>query len=127
KGAMITHESLAVQAELLRAAWGWREDDTLLHALPLHHLHGLGISLPTSLPAGGTTRMLPRFDARRVWDELGRGVTAWMGVPTMYQKLFEAFDSADASTRERWSAGAARLRVATSGSAALPVTLAERW
>ncbi|UQA61599.1 AMP-binding protein [Polyangium aurulentum] len=129
KGAMITHANVAMQALLLREAWGWREDDLLLHALPLHHLHGLGISLMTSVLAGGSTRMLPKFDARRVWDEFSgpRPPSAWMAVPTMYQKLFEAFDAADEATRARWAEGAKRLRIATSGSAALPVTLAERW
>lgn len=128
KGAMITHRNVDVQAAILRSAWGWRENDRLLHALPLHHLHGLGISLLTSLLAGGTTKMLPRFDARRVWDTFAtENPTAWMAVPTMYQRLFEAFDSADAETRARWAEGARRLRLATSGSAALPVTLAERW
>ena len=128
KGARLTHANVVTQASLLHAAWGYRDDDTLLHALPLHHLHGLGISLLTSLLAGARSRMLPRFDARRVWDELaGGGITVWMAVPTMYQKLFEAFDAADEPTRVRWSAGARRLRLATSGSAALPVKLAARW
>ncbi|MFT3774443.1 MAG: AMP-binding protein [Minicystis sp.] len=128
KGAMITHDNVFVQASLLHSAWGYRDDDSLLHALPLHHLHGLGISLLTSVLAGARSRMLPRFDARRVWDELARGgVTVWMAVPTMYQKLIEAFDAADAATQARWAAGARALRLATSGSAALPVTLAARW
>jgi malonyl-CoA/methylmalonyl-CoA synthetase len=128
KGAMITHANLAIQGELVGTAWGYRREDTLLHALPLHHLHGLGISILTSLFAGARVRMLPRFDARRVWEEIaGGGVTVWMAVPTMYQKLFEAYDAADAATQARWAAGAARLRLATSGSAALPVTLAARW
>jgi malonyl-CoA/methylmalonyl-CoA synthetase len=128
KGARLTHDNVFVQASLLHAAWGYREDDTLLHALPLHHLHGLGISLLTSLLAGAQARMLPRFEARRVWEELARGgVTVWMAVPTMYQKLVEAFDAADAATQARWAAGARALRLATSGSAALPVTLAARW
>ncbi|APR83237.1 O-succinylbenzoic acid--CoA ligase [Minicystis rosea] len=128
KGAMITHENVFVQASLLHAAWGYSVDDTLLHALPLHHLHGLGISLLTSLLAGARARMLPKFEARRVWEELARGgVSVWMAVPTMYQKLIEAFDAADAATQARWAAGARALRLATSGSAALPVTLAARW
>jgi malonyl-CoA/methylmalonyl-CoA synthetase len=127
KGARITHANAAVQAALLHDAWGWSPADTLVHALPLHHLHGLGISLLTSLLAGGATRMLPRFDAERVWDELGRGATAWMAVPTMYQKLVEAFDAAGPASRDRWATAARALRLATSGSAALPVTLAERW
>jgi len=128
KGARITHENLAVQGELLRAAWGYRDDDALLHALPLHHLHGLGISLLTTLLAGARARMLPRFEARRVWEALaGGGITVWMAVPTMYQKLLEAFDAEGPATQARWAAGARGLRLATSGSAALPVTLAARW
>jgi malonyl-CoA/methylmalonyl-CoA synthetase len=128
KGAMITHENVAHQAELLREAWAVTPDDVLLHALPLHHLHGLGISLCTALLAGATIRMLPRFDAARVWEEMAAGrATLWMAVPTMYQKLFEALDAAPPHTAERWKRGAAGLRLATSGSAALPVRLAERW
>lgn len=129
KGAMITHANIEVQAAILREAWGFGEEDRLLHALPLHHLHGLGISLLTTLLAGASARMLPRFDARRVWEAFSgpNGPTVWMAVPTMYQKLFEVFDAAGAETRARYAEGARALRLATSGSAALPVTLAERW
>jgi len=129
KGAMITHANVDVQAAILREAWAFGPADRLLHALPLHHLHGLGISLLTTLLSGAAARMLPRFDARRVWEEFSgtNPPTVWMAVPTMYQKLFEAFDAADAETQARFTMGAKRLRLATSGSAALPVTLAERW
>lgn len=128
KGAMLTHENLAVQAALLREAWGLTPEDTLLHALPLHHMHGIAIALLSALLAGARVRMLPRFDARRIWGELAEGrATVWMAVPTMYQKLFEALDAVDEPTRAHWSSGAARLRLATSGSSALPVTLAARW
>jgi malonyl-CoA/methylmalonyl-CoA synthetase len=128
KGARITHANVFVQASLLHEAWGMSDADTLLHALPLHHLHGLGISLLNALLAGASARMLPRFDAHRVWEEMARGgVSVWMAVPTMYQKLVEAFDGADAASRDRWAKGARALRLATSGSAALPVTLASRW
>ncbi|XXX75369.1 AMP-binding protein [Sorangium sp. So ce134] len=125
KGALLTHRNLAVQAELLGAAWGFSEHDALLHALPLHHLHGVVIALTTSLLAGSATRMLPRFDAQRVAAEIARrAATAFMAVPTMYQRLFEQLDRGDAPG---FAAGARALRLATSGSAALPVTLAERW
>ncbi|WP_437688062.1 AMP-binding protein [Sorangium sp. So ce176] len=125
KGALLTHRNLAVQAELLRAAWGFSEQDVLLHALPLHHLHGVAIALTTSLLAGSATRMLPRFDAQRVAAEIARrSATAVMAVPTMYQRIFEHVDRGGAP---EFAAGARALRLATSGSAALPVTLAERW
>jgi malonyl-CoA/methylmalonyl-CoA synthetase len=126
KGALITHENLAATARLLARAWQWGEDDVLLHALPLHHLHGLGIALFTSLLGGGATRMLARFDAARIWDELG-GASVLMGVPTMHKKLLDALDAADPETRARWTKHAAGLRLVTSGSAALPATVGERW
>jgi malonyl-CoA/methylmalonyl-CoA synthetase len=126
KGAVITHENLTVQQELLAAAWEFHADDVLLHALPLHHMHGLAIALLTALGIGATTRMLPAFDARRLWDEMGTS-TVLMAVPTMYARLLAAFDEADPPTRARWTSSARGLRLATSGSAALPTTLAERW
>ncbi|MBX3261599.1 MAG: AMP-binding protein [Labilithrix sp.] len=125
KGAVLTHENIGVQQALVGRAWGFSESDVLLHALPLHHMHGLAIALLTAIGAGAAAR-LRAFDARAVWDEMANA-TVFMGVPAMYHRLFLAFDAATDEERARWSASAAKLRLATSGSAALPVTLAERW
>jgi malonyl-CoA/methylmalonyl-CoA synthetase len=125
KGAVLSHANLAIQQRLVGEAWGFGAGDTLLHALPLHHMHGLAIALLTALGAGATTRTA-HFDAPAIW-ELMKDATVFMGVPAMYHRLFVALDAADEATRARWSAHAAALRLATSGSAALPVTLAERW
>jgi malonyl-CoA/methylmalonyl-CoA synthetase len=126
KGALITHANLAYVAELVGAAWRWSKDDVLLHTLPLHHLHGLGISLFVSLLAGGKSKMMARFDAERVWNAIG-SATVLMGVPTMHKKLLDALDTADAATCARWKADAKKLRLVTSGSAALPASVGERW
>jgi malonyl-CoA/methylmalonyl-CoA synthetase len=125
KGAVLTHANLAVQQTLLREAWGVTRDDVLLHALPLHHMHGLCIALLTALGARATTHTT-HFDAPAIWDAM-HDATSFMAVPAMYHRLFAAFDAAPEATRARWSENAQRLRLATSGSAALPVTLAERW
>lgn len=125
KGAVISHRNLATQQDLLREAWGFGAGDTLLHTLPLHHMHGLAIALLTALGASASVRMLP-FDARATWDAM-EGATVFMAVPTMYAKLFGAFDAASPEEQARWTRAARNLRLATSGSAALPVTLAERW
>jgi malonyl-CoA/methylmalonyl-CoA synthetase len=53
--------------------------------------------------------------------------TVLMAVPTIHAKLFAALDAADASTREAWTEHARALRLVTSGSAALPVTVGDRW
>lgn len=125
KGALISQGNLESVARLLRSAWQWSADDVLLHCLPLHHLHGLGIALLTSLLSGSTTRLLEKFDGPRMWEEMARA-SVLMGVPTMHKKLLDAFDAADAETRARWARHAAALRLVTSGSAALPSTVGER-
>ncbi|HEX3771422.1 MAG TPA: AMP-binding protein [Polyangiaceae bacterium] len=125
KGAVITHANLARQQELLAEAWSWSAGDVLLHVLPLHHLHGLGIALLTAMGAGAAAHFLP-FDARATWEAMPRA-TVFMGVPTIHTKLLAALDEADAPTRDRWIAGARGLRLVTSGSAALPVRVGERW
>jgi len=126
KGAVLSHGNLAIQQELLREAWGLRDGDALLHALPLHHMHGLCIAMLSCLGAGASIRMLPAFDAARIWNDM-ESSTVFMGVPTMHKKLFEALDSAGNTLRARWVHNARNLRLLTSGSAALPVTLAARF
>ena len=39
--------------EVLLRAWGWQADDRLLHALPLHHVHGIVNALLCPLRIGG--------------------------------------------------------------------------
>jgi malonyl-CoA/methylmalonyl-CoA synthetase len=120
KGAVLTHANLGTQQALLAEAWGLVSSDVLLHALPLHHMHGLCIALLSCLGAGATIRMLPAFDAERIFREMERS-TVFMAVPTMYKKLL------DAPLPGALLQNARKLRLATSGSSALPVTLAERW
>ncbi len=125
KGAVLSHGNIATQLTMVASAWELCERDVLLHALPLHHMHGLVVALLTALGAGAQVK-LRAFEAPRIWNEM-REATLFMGVPAMYHRLFAAFDAADAPTREAWAQHAKALRLATSGSAALPVTLAERW
>jgi malonyl-CoA/methylmalonyl-CoA synthetase len=72
--------------------------------------------------------MLPRFDARAVWERFTRGdLTLFMAVPTIYSKLISAWEGASADERAAWSSAASRLRLMVSGSAALPARVLERW
>ncbi len=125
KGAVLTRENIRVQAALLRDAWSVTPDDTLLHALPLHHMHGLAIALVNALFAGASVHML-RFSVREILSAM-KDATIFMGVPTMYAKLFLGLDAADADDLRSLGPHARALRLATSGSAALPVTLGERF
>ncbi|HUP20308.1 MAG TPA: acyl-CoA synthetase, partial [Gemmatimonadota bacterium] len=128
KGVVLTHAHLEAQVGSLVEAWAWSPDDRLLHALPLHHTHGIVNGLLCALRAGATCDHLARFDASEAWAAFAaRPVTLFMGVPTMYVRLIRAWEEAPPETRAAWTAAAAGQRVMISGSAALPVTVFERW
>jgi malonyl-CoA/methylmalonyl-CoA synthetase len=128
KGVVSTHGGLAAQMQSLLAAWRWRRSDRILLTLPLHHVHGIVNVLGCSLAAGATCVVHPSFDARRVWESFASDrLTLYMGVPTMYFRLIQAWDGAAEGDRERWSAAARGLRLMVSGSAALPERVLERW
>lgn len=128
KGAVTTHAILAAQIRSVVEAWSIDARDRIVHALPLHHLHGILNALCAMLWAGATCEMLPRFDADALWERLASGrVTLFMGVPTMYAKLTHTWDAAPELRRIAWSTGARALRLMVSGSAALPVAQLERW
>ena len=127
KGALATHRNLAAQTTALTAAWGWTASDRILHTLPLHHVHGVVNALACALWSGATCEFGSPAPAP-TWDRLASGrITLFMSVPTVYARLVRAWEDAPASTRRRWSRGAARLRLMVSGSAALPVATLERW
>jgi malonyl-CoA/methylmalonyl-CoA synthetase len=125
KGVRLSHAAVAATVASLETAWRWRADDRLLHVLPLHHTHGLIVAALGALWAGAEARFAP-FDAWSIWEALGE-VTVFMAVPTIYVKLVEAFRAAPVEARARWAARAARLRLFTSGSAALPASLLEEF
>ena len=86
KGAMLTHANLSSNAQVLHAAWGFREGDVLLHMLPIFHTHGLFVACHTSLLNGSPMLFCPRFDPAEARRLLPRA-TVFMGVPTFYARL----------------------------------------
>ncbi|MGH8975552.1 MAG: class I adenylate-forming enzyme family protein [Acidimicrobiia bacterium] len=117
KGAALSHANLLATTEAVRLAWRWSPDDRLVLALPLFHLHGLGVGLHGTLLAGGSAVLLPRFDAGAVLDVArDHDATLFFGVPTMYSRLAASSRLAELS----------RLRLCVSGSAPLPPELFRR-
>ena len=91
KGAMLSHANLAAGAEALLEAWGWTSRDCLVLALPLFHMHGLGVGINGALTSGSPVVVLARFDVDAVLDarEAYDG-TLFFGVPTMYARFVES-------------------------------------
>ena len=128
KGVVSTHLNIEAQVTSLIQAWKWTADDYILHVLPLHHVHGIINILTCALWAGARCEILPRFDANEVWQRfIERDLSLFMAVPTVYVKLISAWETAPPDRQLQMSEACKRLRLMVSGSAALPVSVFERW
>jgi len=110
KGAMLTHRNLLSNAETLRNLWGWRQDDVLVHVLPIYHVHGLFVALHGALLVGAAVRFHRGFDPAATIADFARS-SVLMGVPTHYTRLLGEVGL----TREACAA----MRLFISGSAPL--------
>ncbi|MEX3014996.1 AMP-binding protein [Gymnodinialimonas hymeniacidonis] len=88
KGAMLTHDNLISNAKVLTDLWRFTRDDTLLHALPIFHTHGLFVATNVILCAGARMVFLPAFNVDALAHQLPR-CTAIMGVPTFYTRMLD--------------------------------------
>lgn len=128
KGVVITHAGITAQIASLVEAWQWRSDDRIPLFLPLYHIHGIVNVMSCCLWAGGRLEAFPKFDVetilRRITD---RRYTLFMAVPTIYGRIIEALTALPNDARRAATAGFGALRLAVSGSAALPATVHARW
>jgi long-chain acyl-CoA synthetase len=119
KGAVLTQLNLVMNAFVnAYTANHIVGDDVMLGCLPLFHTFGQTVALNGTFLVGGTLILQPRFapdEALALMVE--HGVTAFLGVPTMYMALLAAI-KAGAPVPER-------LRLAVSGGAPLPVSVLE--
>lgn len=131
KGCVTTHETITFQSNCLITAWKYTSSDHMIHVLPLHHIHGIINGLTACLLAGATVEMHPKFDPAVIWDRwCDKGSsTMFMAVPTVYSRLVDYFDSNIRSTDREDAArsGANALRLAVSGSAALPTPIKNKF
>ena len=56
--------------EGLVRAWQWSGSDTILHPLPLHHIHGIVNALYCPAYVGATVNFSQGFRAPQVWQEI---------------------------------------------------------
>ncbi|MBL8655723.1 MAG: malonyl-CoA synthase, partial [Alphaproteobacteria bacterium] len=118
KGAMLTHDNLVSNAETLIGYWRFTSADTLIHALPIYHTHGLFVASNVILFSGAKMIFLPKFDANDVLKRMAKATTL-MGVPTFYVRLLQA----PGLTKE----ATAGMRLFVSGSAPLLADTHREW
>ncbi|MBB4079616.1 malonyl-CoA/methylmalonyl-CoA synthetase [Lewinella aquimaris] len=128
KGVVTTHDNIRAQIVALVNAWEWSADDRILNILPLHHVHGIINVLSCALWSGASCEFLPRFGEEAIFERFLSGeINVFMAVPTIYFKLIGHYDSLPAHEQRKISAALSDFRLMVSGSAALPVSVLERW
>ena len=120
KGVVHARRAISSNLDGLAAAWGWTEQDTVVHALPLFHVHGLIVGVLGPLRRGGVVRHIGRFAVDVVAAEVTDGAILF-GVPTMYHRLAE-----EVAESQSLAADIGRAKLLVSGSAGLPVGVHQR-
>lgn len=116
KLAPLRHGDVQASVRSAMAAWRWRPDDVVVHALPMYHQHGLS-ALHAALLTGSSLHCLSKFDPERLVQEVRRRrASVIFAVPAMWERVVGTHTTVDAPD----------LRLAVSGSAPLPAALFER-
>jgi acyl-CoA synthetase (AMP-forming)/AMP-acid ligase II len=120
KGVPLTHANLTASMGNIAKHYQLGPADVSLVVMPLFHVHGLIGATLSSLLAGSTLVIPPRFSAGTFWPAVkDHGVTWYSAVPTIHQVLVSRAD-ADQAPRQ------SGLRFIRSCSSALaPATLAQ--
>ena len=110
KGIMLTHGNIGSNAQALKEAWNFTQEDCLLHALPIYHVHGLFVALGCVFLSGSRILWMNAFNVDEVQEAIPK-CSVMMGVPTYYTRLL--------SNPKLNHDTAANMRVFISGSAPL--------
>lgn len=122
-------------------AWEYTPADHLLHVLPLHHIHGTVNAILTPLLAGSTIEFMYPFNPDKVWRRLAspftsdpltpatEKITFFTVVPTVYSRLLQTHRTLPDALKEpaRDAVSPENMRLAISGSAALPTPVKKAW
>ncbi len=131
KGAVLSRRAVAANLDALATVWEQTPADTLVHSLPLYHVHGLVLGVLGPIRLGGRLRHTGRFSPGAVAAALAIGAldgpTVLFAVPTLYARLADAMsDDGDPVLAERLAGALADARLLVSGSAGLPGPVAQR-
>uniref|UniRef100_A0A182QV14 AMP-dependent synthetase/ligase domain-containing protein n=1 Tax=Anopheles farauti TaxID=69004 RepID=A0A182QV14_9DIPT len=138
KGVVLSYANVDAQLRALGHAWQVSATDSVLHTLPLNHVHGAINALNLPLATGAKCVMLPKFDSSSVWSYLlnvnmttKERVNVFMGVPTMYGLLIREYDAVFGKNARMCDYVKThcrnKIRLMISGSAPLPGNIFARW
>ncbi len=128
KGVVTTHENIQTQVSTLIEAWQWTSADSTICVLPLHHVHGIINVIGCSLYAGATCEFMSSFSAEVLFSRfLSGAINVFMAVPTIYFKLISHWETLNDQQKAEAKDAFQQFRLMVCGSAALPVSILEKW
>jgi malonyl-CoA/methylmalonyl-CoA synthetase len=128
KGVVTTHKNIEAQISTLINAWEWSSNDRIICVLPLHHVHGIINVVGCSLWAGATCHFASSFSPELIFNLIEQGkLNVFMAVPTIYYKLIAYFETLAVDDQNSLRECMTKFRVMVCGSAALPVTVMDKW
>ena len=128
KGVVTTHVNIEAQISTLINAWEWSSNDRITCVLPLHHVHGIINVVGCSLWAGATCYFTTGFSPKLIFDLIEQGkLNVFMAVPTIYYKLIAYVETLAINEQISLRAYMKKFRLMVCGSAALPVSVMDKW
>lgn len=120
KGANLTHRAVATNVAQREALLPTDEGEQVLCITPLFHVYAVSMGLYLAANCRGTLHIVRKFDAGSVLSLIAREkITVLSASPTILLGLMAHQDFAGTNFET--------LKVCSSGSAALPETVLERW
>ena len=128
KGVVSTHKNIENQVTGLTNFWEWTENDHILNVLPMHHVHGIINVLSCALWSGACCEFLIKFSPKDIFEIFKKQeINLFMAVPTIYFKLIAYWDNLSTLEQNKVSSALKNFRLMVSGSAALPLSVHEKW
>ncbi|MBW2063515.1 MAG: long-chain fatty acid--CoA ligase [Deltaproteobacteria bacterium] len=94
KGAVLSHRKTFFNCLNADIFFKLDFDDIMLIVLPLFHSGGLFIQATPTLYKGATMIIYPKFDPNRAREDIQKyRVTKFLGVPTVYKSLLQAWNA----------------------------------
>lgn len=120
KGVMLSHDNLLCNVRQSMKHARFTQGDVLLGVLPQFHAFGLTVLSILPMHCGNKVVYAARFEPRKIVSLMkSQGVTAFIGIPSMYGALLKLRNVAPGDLRT--------LRYAVSGAEPLPHDISQRF
>ena len=123
KGCLLTHCNLIANARQISEWLQFTSSERLLTIMPLFHMNAVSVTTMSTLYAGGSTVVSPKFSASRFWQIISDyQITSFGSVATMLSMLLSTYPNGVPDGLRT-----SQLRFAMCGSAPVPAEVLKRF